>query len=658
MRSFQITPVIGLPKFDGWAQMINPSEQAQLVVAISGHDAQMIGRELLEWFDEQSFTHPQEIHEHLESAREKCEQAGVKLQFAVHAQLDDGHLFAAYNGSVVLKRGEKVGVLLPVSESMNLVMGNLNPGDTFVLSTAQAAPLLGAVQQQLEQGFDSDSIITSTVPTMHGQEDSSLSAMVFGDVLNPPAFSSAEFDEIPEFPEVPTESFYPDNQLDSVPGEVAETVMPGLLAEKKPLIIATPKISLKGVSSVMSKTGPFLRRMGKGLVGAAAVVSAGVKRQQGGVYVEPKDFRKWARIAVPVVVVVVGLLLFAGISFARRSQQLNEANEALTPLSAMLQSAREDVNTNPIAARQEVSQVIGQLEQMETAWKDKPTGQKQVIALLNEARQLYQDISGREEFKELNQFYDLRLTAPGEGTFLAQASFNEGDQAVFVDKDRKESILLELGTKQFQRQKVADDVNVKDVTLEGNTVWMLGGGLRSISQASGSATKTVRPEEDANRAAAFIQSYGPNVYVLNPDQQTIYRYAPSDSGYGEPTNWIRSSQGISFDQVTSMAIDGDVWLGTRDGQIKKLTTGRPVEFTVTGLSEGFSSSLIVVTDEDTDNLYVLEPNKSRVVVLNKTGEYLREFKSASLAAASDILVDEDSKLLLAVSGSLLLSLPL
>ena len=87
--------------------------------------------------------------------------------------------YAAYGGSVFLRREGKIGTILHCPSELKLVIGKHFPEDTVVLTTLPASKFLSEIELKFKTGFDTDTIITSIVPGVHGQADSSLSAMAF-----------------------------------------------------------------------------------------------------------------------------------------------------------------------------------------------------------------------------------------------------------------------------------------------------------------------------------------------------------------------------------------------------------------------------------------------------------------------------------------------
>jgi hypothetical protein len=374
-------------------------------------------------------------------------------------------------------------------------------------------------------------------------------------------------------------------------------------------------------------------------------------------YLTKPSPRRLVRIIVPVVLVVViggGWWLF---SQARAQQEISAMDEQLQPLRLQIASAQSRVQREPVAARAELESLLQDLERLKTEYAQQPNALKVIEAEIAATRSIYDEVSGREEFQALPQFFDLRSLAP---SFIANLSDASGDQAVFLDTEQKQLIVLNTQTKEGEVKSVAELNTPVSLSLmsEEAAIVTLGNGIQKTTFQDTPQLSELKAEGDSNREARLVDTYGQFVYVFNAAKNNIYRYAPAETGYSDPIGWLRSAPNLVFNEVSSMQIDGDLWLGTRTGEILRFTQGRPAEFAITGMSQPFNSTLILATDSDTQNLYVLEAGQQRVVVLSKNGEFLREVKSASLASATQIIALEQQNKVLVLSGSLLFEIGL
>ncbi|KKU95301.1 MAG: hypothetical protein UY27_C0023G0009 [Candidatus Gottesmanbacteria bacterium GW2011_GWA1_48_13] len=74
-------------------------------------------------------------------------------------------------------------------------------------------------------------------------------------------------------------------------------------------------------------------------------------------------------------------------------------------------------------------------------------------------------------------------------------------------------------------------------------------------------------------------------------------------------------------------------------------------FTVSGLDKDLGENRIIYTDEDQENLYVLDRTNKRIVVLKKTGEYLQQYEGGEIGNASSLVVDEKAGKVYILAGS-------
>jgi DNA-binding beta-propeller fold protein YncE len=281
------------------------------------------------------------------------------------------------------------------------------------------------------------------------------------------------------------------------------------------------------------------------------------------------------------------------------------------------------------------------------------SGKKRTVAelgsVLSEAQSAYQEISGRDEVSELPLFYDLRLVT---SDFISSLATSADALSLFVDDEKKQGIVLNTQTKQVFKIDLSSVAQVKSVgAFQTNQVVLLANGVYTLDMTEGAAPVVVKEEGDSNRGATLTASFGSYIYVFNPEKRNIYRYIKEGDAYSDPVGWLLDPLGVSFDSVVSWSIDGDIWMGTEGGQILRFASGRVEDYTIVGLPDSFSSSLQVVTRENLDSIYVLEPAKNRLVVLTKEGQFLREIKSSSLGAATSLLVDPSGTKAYVVSGS-------
>lgn len=690
MAKFQVTPIIGLPQFNGWSQITTNSRRSLICsMAVFGQNAGNIGRDIVGVLDSADPRSAAELHTLLQAIVDDAIKAGGQPAMACLLTTGKHSILETYQGSVLLKRSGKVGVILSSQDQLKVLEGTYVPADTLVLTTAQGSSYLGEIQQKINQGYDIDTIITSLVPAIHAFPNSSLTSLAFVTLgewepepapelppePEPPAF------EMPEF-EITLETIAQDQELaeresalepalETVHEEISEVDLDVVPETKAPSNIMWTKSSktesLIVPKKLVSKTMAKLKSLGGKVV---AKGKAGFKRihwaslnpvqlwqrfSQKDVYVTRQSRQQLLRILVPMVIVVACIIVGVFFWRNRQAQQVQAAELAAEPVTARFNQAKDQIADNPVTARQQMEESVAELEKLVQDFSDSPAGRQRLDQILATTQDEFTELSGREELSSLPIFFDLNSV---EAAWIANQAEAEGSQLALMDEGKKQVALMDIESK-TTRLLSPLELQPIDLSLTADRIYVLGQGIWSAELRSSEAQFNRDIEEgDSNREGSLLGTFGPYVYVVNPARRNIYRYTRGVNGFSDPIGWFKPGQRFSYDNLNSLSIDGDIWIGTTDGKIHKLSMGEVADYQIKGLPEAFTSSLIIFTKENLQYVYVLEPASRRLVILQKTGEFVRQIKSGSLAAATSLAVSETAGKAFVVSGSLIFEVSL
>lgn len=178
-----ITPIVGLPQANGWAQVADNSHSLEqrliCAFAVEGENAGNIGRTITDAIAAFKASDTQSAVEFIEEQIEYCSEQGAVFSGSALFVQSSQSAFIAVRGAAVLKRDQKVGQILVAQDELRVLVGKHTSEDIVVLSTGQAVGFLPEVEQKFKIGFDTDTIITSIVPGVHNQENSATTAMAF-----------------------------------------------------------------------------------------------------------------------------------------------------------------------------------------------------------------------------------------------------------------------------------------------------------------------------------------------------------------------------------------------------------------------------------------------------------------------------------------------
>ena len=198
-----------------------------------------------------------------------------------------------------------------------------------------------------------------------------------------------------------------------------------------------------------------------------------------------------------------------------------------------------------------------------------------------------------------------------------------------------------------------NNTGVNYFTQDAKNVYFIdGAGIQQVAKPSGGKAQLVRKNWTQE---AGLGVFGSNLYVLDKGDGAIYKFAPAASGSAYTKSTYVSG---SFENGVGLAIDGAVYVLTKDGKVLKFLRSVTSPFTITGLTKPLSNPARIVTDSDFTNIYVLDNGNSRIVALDKNGKFISEYPATELKAAKDIDVQEANKKIFVLSGGRVYLLPL
>jgi hypothetical protein len=266
------------------------------------------------------------------------------------------------------------------------------------------------------------------------------------------------------------------------------------------------------------------------------------------------------------------------------------------------------------------------------------------------------DVSGERALEDVPLWTDLNVVR--QGTFGERVVV---DRNMLVVLDSQNGVLFTVDGANKEMKMVGGGSLLAQGRLVavngGRAVVMATAGLVELSLST--KTSALLKEADAEWGEVVeIGLFAGNVYLLDRTGDAVWQYPGLESGVGAKRRWLSQQTEIDLDGVVDMAIDGDVWMVYGSGRVERYRRGEKVAFTVSGLAEPLKQVTQMYTHEDLDAIYLLDRGNSRVVVISKEGAFLRQYTWQGLAAAQDIAVLPQEKVLVVLSGASLYRIPL
>ncbi len=639
--SFQHASAVGIPSKVAWSTTTALRfGSGELIAAMSfvgndqsPHDGRRFVSALSDSRDESQFSAASVYQKIRTLLSELSEETFFSAAF-LWCQEDTVTIFCFGHASVALQRREQWKWLCSGEESEKVLQGSVRPGDMYALFTGSAQSLHSVTQHIFQ---DADMAATSLMPGVNRLEEQSEVAVVFvqkEDLTQNVPSESARTASWLQKPVVSKSDSHPDEEVEET-SESAAT--------------ETPEDSFSPTSQMTNNTEHLISpaRLSQG-VAAATIV-----QPRGKIPVWWKVFRlerrfQWPEfrvLRVAILLAVVGAVL-GGVMGVREWRVRSEYSQVVLPL----ETAVSDLQSYPESERfEQRDKAQSLLERLQATRVQSSSNQRKLNTLIDTTQKMYAETAAETRLVSVPLFFDFRLVQPN---FLSSRASIDRTSAVFLDTSQSLALSLDVRTKRTETIQVPSVNAVLDAVSNAATFYWLT--PENVTRTTGDET-TVLHSWAAGREPKFLERYGSNLYVLDTGSQQIWRLDADTAG--SPSAWIRSARGIDVRTVSSMSIDGEIWLGTRSGDVYRLRQGSRQDFVLKGLQEPFSSTLLTAVTTENQILAVAEPTKQRVVFIDKSsGEYLRQIHSAQIGAVTDLFWDTDGTTLYLVAGSLVYSL--
>lgn len=338
------------------------------------------------------------------------------------------------------------------------------------------------------------------------------------------------------------------------------------------------------------------------------------------------------KVNITVAIILIFLLLvsiFLGFKKRISTDILESDREVLTKAQEQYQEALQNKEINPDRAKS----LLLQAQEILVSYQPKSQEAEKLQQLKMEIEKNLEEVS-REFKEEPTVFLDLNLVKSG---FVGEKLALSGGKLAILDSTNGAIISVELESK--KGKILSGGENIKKANSIGkitNFVLVVSEEkLLMIDDQNGKITA----EKEINDLGKIndLVGFSGNAYLLGQNQ--IYKFSGVDSGLADSQEYLKKPSDFLKDSA-AMAIDGSVWVLDKDGAINKFTRGAEDSFYPQGLEKSFNQPLTLFTDEECDNIYVLDQQNTRIVVLDKTGLYKNSYFWPGIAGVSDMVVDE------------------
>lgn len=338
--------------------------------------------------------------------------------------------------------------------------------------------------------------------------------------------------------------------------------------------------------------------------------------------------KKWLLLVIALI-----LILIAGGYFFFRQQSLNRqslAQEALVQAKNKYQEAQDLALLDKDQAARiatEAKEILAQTSfDKDTRAEADQLGQSLDQFLASLTQTLPEPTDSLEEFSSLTEIDSELVLAD-----LASAGKN-----IYL-LDNNQGKVYSLGWEDQESAVVLGEEKIKKATKlffqTGKIILLSDDGIYEI--ANNKLNKIIEADDSWGKIVDFYGWLG-NLYLLDSQNNLIWQYPATQSGFGEIKKWNKEDLPAIADG-SSISIDAAIWLA--GGKLYKLYQGY-LEDTYNVPDLG--ADVLVYTEADFDNVYLVDKENNRFLAVNKeTGEINKETRAVDLDKTKGLIISPD-----------------
>jgi len=323
--------------------------------------------------------------------------------------------------------------------------------------------------------------------------------------------------------------------------------------------------------------------------------------------------------------VLIALALIFGYSKIKinnehRAEKIKEVEvaNAYDQAREMFQSAKEDLLLGKTDSLDKLNEALALAEKA----KENENNRESAVALIKDINDLL------DEKTKTVRFYNSLSFQMGEDTKKIVLAGSEiygitGEGKIYVadtrDKDPKlvASIGQEKGAVVSMAYMAPDSIIIATDQQK----------LLSFDIPSKTAGE-ISNIEGKWKGLASLATYSTNIYSLDPTGDTIWKYILTGSTYSKANDYADTRK-TSLKNAIGLAVDGNIFVLKSDGSVVKFVKGSYEEdFAIRNIpapNNKIEEPAQIYTDEDTNNIFVLDKGKNRILKFDKAGDFVNQY---------------------------------
>lgn len=148
-----------------------------------------------------------------------------------------------------------------------------------------------------------------------------------------------------------------------------------------------------------------------------------------------------------------------------------------------------------------------------------------------------------------------------------------------------------------------------------------------------------------------IKTFNNKVYILDASNNQILKFTKRLNGFVNPEDWIRDPM-VDVKDGIDIAIDGDIYVLKKSGEIIKISLGKLNEFKIKTIDPPLKNPKKILTKDSMKYIYILDAGNNRIVAIDKDGYIGQQYSSPLFNDLKDFIIMEKNQKIYVLNGSI------
>ena len=160
-----------------------------------------------------------------------------------------------------------------------------------------------------------------------------------------------------------------------------------------------------------------------------------------------------------------------------------------------------------------------------------------------------------------------------------------------------------------------------------------------ISQINDSSIdqKVSFSDQEKTFTSTDVQLWNGAIYLLDSDNQNIWKFNPNSSGFSSPQIWLKNDKKLALGPI-SLAIDGEVWVLYQNGLVENYLSGVKDNFKLSGSNQFTQTKNLDLSAEENGFLSFVD-NQNIIYIYKKSGDFSATYNLGQLKVVDTVISD-------------------